>query len=128
MDNLKRLTVSSEYIKTRSAKQALQSVGINASTESKAEKIIQSDSLLNAQLYDRLTILQDKMNISIERVVAEIASIAFVDCESSSVYKPSDKLKALEMLGKYMKMWDDSKSILFSPSIEAKKLVDIKFV
>jgi hypothetical protein len=54
--------------------------------------------------------------VSGEKVLAEIAGVALVDVEK---YSGDNKLKALELLGKYLKLWQENQvgvSITFDSS------------
>ncbi len=49
----------------------------------------------------------DKVGVSIERIVAKLASIAFADVKHDKI-KPSDQIKAAELLGRHVGMWPKS--------------------
>lgn len=64
--------------------------------------------LQNTSVKDRIAQITghalSEIGVSRERVLSALANVAFSESEE---YKPSDKLKALELLGKYLKLFTE---------------------
>ncbi|MCK9210342.1 MAG: terminase small subunit [Ignavibacteriaceae bacterium] len=97
-----------EYLKDFNGKNAAQRVGYSEKTaEAQASRLLR-----NVKVKKLIEELSKKpvrrMELKIENIVKELKKIAFANADGEKI-KTSDKLKALEMLGKYLGMFDKGK-------------------
>lgn len=97
-----------EYLKDFNGKNAAQRAGYSEKTaEAQASRLLR-----NVKVKKLIEELSKKpvrrMELKIENIVKELKKIAFAKADGELV-KTSDKLKALEMLGKYLGMFDKGK-------------------
>lgn len=97
-----------EYVIDQNGAQA----ALRAGYSKKAANVRACEMLNFPHIQERIAVLQkkvnDKLEVSAARIVQELATIAFVDqTDLGKVVKCSDKINALELLGKHLKMFTD---------------------
>lgn len=98
-----------EYIVDRNATQA----AIRAGYSEKTAGVIGSENLdkpnIAGEIAKRTKVIAEKVEITQERVVEALASMGFHDVALDTL-RPADKLKALELLGRYLGMFTERSS------------------
>lgn len=96
-----------EYLIDLNATQA----AIRAGYSEKSARVHASKLLTNANIQECLS---EKMNersknaeVNAEKVLNELSSIAFADLTEKGLIRPSDKIRALELLGKHLAMFTE---------------------
>ena len=97
-----------EYLKDFNATQAAKRAGYSE----RSAKVTAAKMLTNANLLKRIDELKmkqvKKSELKIEAIIKELMKIGFAKVDGDKI-KTCDKLKALEMLGKYLGMFNKEK-------------------
>lgn len=126
--NNKQESFCLEYIKDHNATQA----AIRAGYSKKSARNIASVMLSKPNIKNRITELQfkaiQKTDITVDRILDEIKSIAFVNTldiakDETKNIKTNDKLRALELLGKFKQMFVDR--IEERKTVEERKIIKL---
>ncbi|MHB8335797.1 MAG: terminase small subunit [Ignavibacteriaceae bacterium] len=112
-----------EYLKDFNGKQAAIRSGYSMKTaESTASRLLR-----NVKVFELLNKLKEKhvlkAELSVDEIINELKAIGFALADGE-VIKTSDKLKALEMLGKHLGMFKE----LSVPDTEVKFICEINIV
>lgn len=96
---------SEEYLLDFNATEAAKRAGVpEKSAASQGCQMLQNPRI-QARIEERMQSRLRAIGVSAEKVLAEIADIALVGVEK---YSGDNKLKALELLGKYLKLWQEN--------------------
>lgn len=91
------------FVESLDTTKALKAAGIKATQENRVD--VFSDTEVLGEIKSSLELRLSRLGITIDRVLEETASIAFAD---PGCIKVTDKLKALDMLAKYLNIYQSS--------------------
>lgn len=91
------------FVESLDTTKALKAAGIKATQENRVD--VFSDTEVLDEIKSSLELRLSRLGITIDRVLEETASIAFAD---PGYIKVTDKLKALDMLAKYLNIYQSS--------------------
>lgn len=92
------------FVESLDTTKALKAAGIKATQENRVD--VFSDTEVLGEIKNSLELRLSKLGITIDRVLEETASIAFA--EPRGAIRVADKLKALDMLAKYLNIYQSS--------------------
>lgn len=100
----KQLMFCQEYLLDLNATQAAIRAGYSAHTANEQGSRLLTNVSVQGKLTELLNARSKKIKIDANQVLAEILKLAMASPEE---IKPSDKIKALELLGKHLKLFTD---------------------
>lgn len=132
-----------EYLIDKCKKEAAIRAGYSAKTAVKIGSEVYNRPHVKAWIEERLEQKCEELDITVERVLKEVAALAFIDLKTElkaalkpdefaaaetllSTMRVSDKKGALELLGKYLKMWTDKVEVNERPKVFVRDLTGKK--
>lgn len=113
--NARQKLFVSHYLVHKNATQAAIDAGYSADTAQEHGSRLLSNVIIKDEIQKGLDPIMKKNEITAERVLDELASMAF-----SKAIEPRDKNKSLELLGKYLKLFTDKIEIGDAAGIAGK--------
>lgn len=92
------------FIETRNATKSAELAGYSG--DYNTIKQVGTENLAKPSIREYLEARFGEMIIGSNEVLSELSAMARVNCDKESVVRPVDKLKALELAGKFYKHWD----------------------
>lgn len=103
----KQILFCQEYLIDMNATQACIRAGYSKGSANGQGARMLSNASVKANVKELIDKRADKLDITADKILGEITKVAYVDIEDTeSEVKPSDKLKALDMLGKHVGLYE----------------------
>ena len=102
----KQILFCQEYLIDMNATQACIRAGYSKGSANGQGARMLSNASVKAYVKELIDKRADKLDITADKILGEITKVAYIDINEESEVKPSDKLKALDMLGKHVGLYE----------------------
>lgn len=103
----KQLIFCKEYLIDYNATRSATVAGYSEKTADSQGSRMLKNVKIKAYLDEMTTQRAERLDVTADKILIEITKVAYVDIEDTeSEVKPSDKLKALDMLGKHVGLYE----------------------